>query len=325
MSSDKQGDQAFRKSDLYGRWPELTHGGVLSFLRRKYTDDLTGVDVAVSGVPYDCATSYRPGARLGPRAIRAASVQLAELLAFPFGFDPFDTLAVADCGDCFVDPHLPDTIIETIRLHMTRILDAGAIPLSFGGDHFITYPILRAVAEKHGPVALLQFDAHSDTWADETNGLNHGNMFLRAGNEGLLKVDRSIQIGIRTQNDCDHGFGILTAPWVHRKGIDATLAAIYDRIGETKVYLSFDIDCLDPAFAPGTGTPVVGGLSSAQALEIVRGLGALNFVGADVVEVAPAYDVSEITAIAAATVAHDFLCLLAEQKGAVRNEVGRHP
>ena len=232
MSSEKQGDQAFRKSDLYGRWPELTHGGVLSFMRRKYTDDLSGVDVAVSGIPYDCATSYRAGARLGPRAIRNASVQLAELLAFPFGFEPFDTLAVIDYGDCFVDPHLPDTIIDTIHAHIARIIKAGALPLSFGGDHFITYPILRAIAEKHGPVALLQFDAHCDTWLDETNGLNHGNMFLRAKNEGLLDVERSIQLGIRTQNDTDHGFEILTAPWVHRKGIEATLEAIHDRIGD---------------------------------------------------------------------------------------------
>ncbi len=323
MSDEGQGDQAFRKDSLLGRWPELTHGGALSFLRRKYTDDLTGVDVAVSGIPYDCATTYRPGARLGPRAVREASVQLAELLAFPFGFDPFDSIAVADIGDCFVDPHYPDEIINTIETHITRILDAGVSPLSLGGDHFVTYPILRAVAKHHGPVALLHFDAHPDTWPDDGKRLDHGSMFLRAKNEGLIDVERSVQVGIRTHEITDHGFDILTAPWIHRHGVDATIEAVLERVSDAKVYMTFDIDCLDPAFAPGTGTPVSGGLSSAQALEIVRALGALNFVGMDLVEVAPAYDVSEITAIAAATVAHDYLCLLAEKKGAKRNNVGR--
>lgn len=325
MSDDtqNQGDQAFRKNSLYGRWPELTHGGALSFLRRKYTDDLNGVDVAVSGIPYDCATTYRSGARLGPRAVRAASVQLSELLAFPFGFDPFETLAVVDTGDCFVDAHYPGQVIGNIQSHIARILNADVMPLTFGGDHFVTYPILRAIAKKHGPVALLHFDAHCDTWEDDGERFDHGSMFLRAKNEGLLDVDRSIQVGIRTHNNSDHGFEILTAPWIHRNGVDATIAEIKKRVGEGKVYMTFDIDCLDPAYAPGTGTPVPGGLTSAQALEIVRSIGALNFVGADVVEVAPAYDVSEITAISAATIAHDFLCLLAEKKGAKRIPVGR--
>lgn len=323
MSDEDLGDQAFRKESLLGSWPELTYGGALSFLRRKYTDDLTGLDVAVSGIPYDCATTYRSGARLGPRAVRQASVQLAELMAFPFGFNPFDTIAVADIGDCFVDPHFPDEIINTIETHITRILDAGVSPLSFGGDHFVTYPILRAIAKHHGPVALLHFDAHPDTWPDDGKRMDHGSMFKRAKDEGLIHVDQSIQVGIRTHETSDHGFEILTAPWVHRHGVDATIEAILERVGESKVYMTFDIDCLDPAFAPGTGTPVAGGLSSAQALEIVRGIGALNFVGMDLVEVAPAYDISEITAIAGATIAHDYLCLLAEKKGAKRNNVGR--
>jgi len=323
MSDHNRGDQAFRKDDPYGRWPEMTYGGALSFLRRKYTDDLTGIDVAVSGIPYDCATTYRSGARLGPRAIREASVQLAELTAFPFGFDPFEHLAVADIGDCYVDAHYPDQVVSTIQSHIARILNADVLPLSFGGDHFITYPILRAIAAKHGPVALLHFDAHPDTWEDDGKRFDHGSMFLRAKNEGLIDVSRSVQVGIRTANDSDHGFDILTAPWVHRNGVDATIAAILERVGDSKVYLTFDIDCLDPAYAPGTGTPVPGGLTSAQALEIVRAIGALDMVGMDVVEVAPAYDVSEVTAIAAATIAHDLLCLLAEKKGAKRNTVGR--
>lgn len=322
-NTDSIGDQAFAKDDPMGRWPEMTYGGALSFLRRKYTRDLDGIDVAVSGIPYDSAVTYRPGSRLGPRAIRAASTQLSELLAFPFGFDPFETLAVVDTGDCFIDPHHPDTVTDTITAHIANILKAGASPLSFGGDHYVTYPILRAIAEHHGPVALLHFDAHCDTWPDDGDRLDHGTMFLRAKNEGLIDVDRSVQVGLRTHNESDHGFEILTAPWVHRNGVEATINAIKDRVGDKKVYMTFDIDCLDPAYAPGTGTPVVGGLTSAQALEIVRNLGALDFVGMDVVEVAPAYDVSEITAIAAATIAHDYLCLLAEKKGATRNPVGR--
>lgn len=323
QNNDPVGDQAFRKTDLYGRWPEMTYGGALSFLRRKYSRDLTGADVAVSGIPFDNAVTYRSGARLGPRAVRAASVQLAELKAFPFGFDPFDTLAVVDYGDCFMDPHHPETVVETIEEHITTILNQDVFPLTFGGDHFITYPVLRAIAKKHGPVSLLHFDAHCDTWDDDGKRFDHGSMFLRAKNENLIDVTKSTQVGIRTYNDSDHGFDILTAPWVHRNGTQATIDAIKDRIGDNKVYLTFDIDCLDPAFAPGTGTPVPGGLTSTQALDIVRSLSELNLVGADVVEVNPAYDVGEITALSAATIAHDILCLLAKKRGAVSIPFGR--
>jgi agmatinase len=319
MAQGEEGDQAFRKPDSKGRWAEMTYGGALSFLRRRYSRDLAGVDVAVSGIPYDGAVTYRPGARLGPRALRAASVQLAELKAFPFGFDPFDTLSVIDYGDCFLDPHHPDSIVGSIEAHIATILEAGTVPVSLGGDHFVTYPILRAVAGKHGTVSLLHFDAHCDTWDDDGTRLDHGSMFLRAAREGLVDPSRSSQVGIRTQNDSEHGYELLTAPWIHRNGTDAAIAAIRERIGANKVYLTFDIDCLDPAFAPGTGTPVVGGLSSAQALAILHGLEGLDIVGADVVEVAPAYDVSEITAIAGATIAHDIICLLAWNKGARRN------
>jgi agmatinase len=147
-------------------------------------------------------------------------------------------------------------------------------------------------------------------------------MFLRAKQQGLINVAHSTQVGLRTYNDSDHGFQILTAPWVHRNGVEKTLDMIKHRVGNHKVYLTFDIDCLDPAFAPGTGTPVPGGLTPAQAFDIIRHLGELNIVGADVVEVAPAYDHAEVTALNAATIAHDILCLLAEKKGAVRQPVG---
>jgi len=317
------GDQAFRKKDPKGRWHEMTYGGALSFLRRPYSRDLDGVDVAVSGVPFDNAVTFRPGCRLGPQAIRAASVQLAELLAFPFGFDPFETLSVVDYGDVQLDPHHPETVAPAIQAHAERILATGTKMLSFGGDHSIAYPLIRAHAARHGPVALVQFDAHCDTWADDGVAMDHGTMFARAVAEGVVDVARSVQVGLRTFNTSDHGFEILTAPWVHRHGIGAVLDVVRARVGDAPVYLSFDVDGLDPAFAPGTGTPVPGGLATWQALEFIRGLGGLNLVGMDVVEVSPPFDHAEITALAAATVAHDWLCLLAEAKGAKRQVVGR--
>lgn len=317
------GDQAFRRSELLGRDLEMTYGGALSFLRRRYTRDLAEADLAVTGICFDMATSGRPGARLGPRAVRAASVGLAELEAYPFGFDPFDHVAVADYGDCFIDYGHPMEATERIEAHAAEILATDTTMLSIGGDHFVTYPLLRAHAERFGPLALVHFDAHSDTWDDDGSRLDHGSMFLRALREGIIDPSRSVQIGIRTHNSSDHGFTILGAPWVHREGIPAVLEVIAEVVGDSAAYLTFDIDCLDPAFAPGTGTPVSGGLSTAQALEAVRGLTELDLVGMDVVEVAPAYDVSEITALAAATIAHDLICVSAVRRGAEIQPYGR--
>ncbi len=313
-SAPPEGDFAFRGEPGQGRWPEMVYGGALSFLRRRYSRDLDGVDVAVSGIPFDSATSNRPGARLGPRAIRAASTMMAELNAFPWGFDPFAHLEVVDYGDCQFDFGYQHRAVEVIEEHARQILATDTAMATFGGDHFVTYPLLRAHAAVHGPMALVHFDAHSDTWPDDGDRLDHGSMFLRAAREGLIDPARSVQIGIRSANELDHGFTILDAPWVHDNGAAAVVAEIGQVVGEGPVYLTFDIDCLDPAFAPGTGTPVVGGLSTAQALNILRGLGDLSLVGFDVTEVAPAYDHAEITALAAATVAHDLLCLLADRQ-----------
>ena len=317
MAEKPKSATEFAWEDLKGGAWEPTFGGVLSFLRRPYSRDLTGVDVAVTGVPFDNATTDRPGTRFGPRAIRAASMGLAELKSFPWGFDPFTRLRMVDYGDCVVNHHLPDTVVPSIEAHARTVLEAGTTLVTLGGDHFITYPLLRAHAAKHGPVALLQFDSHCDTWPDNTPGatsFNHGSMFLRAGAEGLIDLKHSMQVGLRTHNDSAHGFEILTAPWLHRNGVDAAVSAIKKRVGSAPVYLSFDIDFLDPAFAPGTGTPVVGGPATWQALEILRGLAGLNFVGMDVVEVSPPYDHAEITALAAATLVHDFVCVLAQKK-----------
>ena len=316
MSEMIYGDGAIRRPGLYGSSIENTYAGVLSFMRRTYSRELNGVDVVVSGVPLDLSTTFRSGARLGPQAIRAASVQLAELKPYPWGFDPFDDLAVIDYGDCWFDAHNPLSIKPTIVEHARTILASGAKMLTLGGDHFITYPLLIAHAEKYGkPLALLHFDAHCDTWPDDApDSLNHGPMFYKAIKDGLIDPAKSVQVGIRTWNDDFMGVKVLDAPWVHDHGPEAVLAEITRVIGDHPVYVTFDIDCLDPSAAPGTGTPVPGGLSSAQALKIVRNLGGLNIVGMDVVEVAPSYDQSEITAIAAAHIACDMLCLLRNQK-----------
>jgi len=283
-------------------------------MRRRYTRDLAGADVVVSGIPLDLATTFRPGARLGPAAVRAASVQLNEKL-HPWGFGPCDRLAVIDHGDCALDVHRPATIPGAIAEHARGILASGATMLTLGGDHYITYPLLKAHAEKHGaPLSIIHFDAHCDTWADEEPlSLNHGSMFYKAIKDGLIDPQRSVQIGIRTWNEDFMGVQVLGADWVHEHGVAATVQKVRSIVGDHPTYLTFDIDCLDPAYAPGTGTPVAGGLSSAQALAILRKLVGIQWVGMDVVEVAPAYDHSDITALAAAQIAAEMLCLLAEQ------------
>jgi agmatinase len=311
----RRGDLSFLRSDLRGVEPENTYAGVLSFMRRRYTRELTGADVVVTGIPLDIATTFRPGARLGPAAVRAASVQLNERL-FPWGFNPCERLSVIDYGDCWLDHHRPATVAPTITEHARTIVNSGATMLSLGGDHFITYPLLKAHVERHGqPLALVHFDAHCDTWPDDApDSLNHGSMFYKAVRDGLVDVKRSVQIGIRTWNDDFMGIEVLGADWVHGQGTKAVAERVRSIVGDHPAYLTFDIDCLDPAFAPGTGTPVPGGLSSAQALDILRGFVPLNIVGMDVVEVAPAYDHSEITALAAAHIAAEMLCVLSEHR-----------
>ena len=304
-------DDAITAKTLTGLRSEPNYSGVLSFARRKYSKDPKGADVAITGVPFDVATTNRPGARLGPRAIRAASTEVAWQRNWPWEFDPFEILKTADCGDCYFDHGRPETIPAAIEAHARGILDSGAAMLALGGDHFITLPILRAHAAKHGKLSLLHFDAHTDTWEDEEGRVDHGTMFFHAVKEGLVDPRRSAQVGIRTTNDATLGFHIFDADWVQVHGAAALAGALRDILGEHKTYLTFDIDCVDPAFAPGTGTPVCGGLSSAQALQTVRALRGVNLVGMDVVEVSPPFDHAEVTALLAATLAYDFLCLYA--------------
>lgn len=314
MTVKKTGDLAITRDTLYGTISEPTYAGAVSFMRRKYTRDLAGVDIAVTGVPLDTATTNRPGARFGPRAIRAASSIMA--WARPYGTkdDPFDKLAVIDYGDCFFDFGRPESVPGAIEEHAAEIINAGPALLTLGGDHFIAYPLLKAHAKKHGaPLALLHFDAHSDTWPDEEGRVDHGTMFWHAAKEGLVDPKHSVQIGLRTTNDDTLGFNVLDAPWVHKNGIDAVIAETRKHLGDRPVYLSFDIDCLDPSYAPGTGTPVCGGLTSHQALSIIRGLAGINLIGMDIVEVAPVYDVGEITALAGASLAFEMINLYANR------------
>jgi agmatinase len=318
-----EGDSAFRAEGVREHLVEMTYGGALSFLRRRYTRELAGVDVAVMGFPYDASVTYRPGCRLGPRAIRAASVQLAELKAFPWGFSLLQSLAIVDRGDCMIDPHHPSTVAAAIEAAAAEVIASGAKLLALGGDHFVAWPLLKAHAAKYGSLAVVQVDAHGDLWPDDPGRIDHGTMMGRAIREGLVDPARSSQVGIRTYHHEDMGLQILTAPWVHRNGIAAAIEAVVARAGDGPVYLSFDIDGLDPAYAPGTGTPVPGGLASWQALEFVRGLAPLDLVGMDLVEVSPPFDHAEITALAAAHLAHDWLCVLAAKAGAEPSPVGR--
>ncbi len=308
----RDGDHAITRQSLYGTTPEPTYAGVLSFMRRKYSKDFEGVDVAVTGVPLDTATTNRPGTRFGPRAIREASTIMAWERPYGMEFDPFDKLAVVDCGDCYFDFGRPDSVPDAIEAYASSIINDGPGLLSLGGDHFITYPLLKAHAKKHGkPLSLLHFDAHSDTWQDENDRIDHGTMFYWATKYGLVDPSTSVQIGLRTRNPETMGFNIIDAPRVHDESIDAVVAETLQHLGDNPVYLTFDIDCLDPSYAPGTGTPVCGGLTTHQAMSILRGLKGINIVGMDIVEVAPTYDIGEITALAASHLAMEMLYLYA--------------
>ena len=307
--SDNDVDGAFTRSDPRGLSFENAFGGALSFMRRNYTKDLTGVDLAFTGVPFDQAVTNRPGTRFGPRAIREAST--LQPCDPPYGWDinPLEENNLIDYGDLAFDYAKVSEFPAALQSHIATILASGAGSLVFGGDHFITYPILKAYAEKFGPISLLQFDAHTDTWADDDEErIDHGTMFYKAVKAGIIDVEHSVQVGIRTMNPDTLGVPIIDAPEVHEDP-KAAVAKIKEIIGDRPTYLTFDIDCLDPAFAPGTGTPVSGGLSSAQALMMLRALKGINMVGGDVVEVSPPFDVGNCTGIAGAHVAMELCCL----------------
>ena len=304
-------DGAFSRAGFKGLSFENAFAGAPSFLRRRYSKDLAGVDLAITGIPFDQAVTHRPGARFGPRAIREAST----LQPFdpPYGWDgfsPLEDFAIADYGDMAFDYAHTADVPARIEAHVAGILAAGAGCIALGGDHSVTLPILRAHAAKYGPLALIQFDAHTDTWPDDDPlRIDHGTFCCKAVREGLIDVGASAHVGIRTVVADNLGIAIHDARAVHQRGPEAVAADLRARVGARPVYLSFDIDALDPAFAPGTGTPVWGGLSSAQAAALLRGLAGINLVGGDVVEVSPPYDHAAITAVAGAHVAMELICL----------------
>ncbi len=306
-------DNAFLGAPRVGSH-EATYGGALSFMRRPYSRDLAGVDAVVWGIPFDAAVSNRPGARFGPQAIRRASAIFDGDPQYPFGFDPYAEMTVIDYGDCAYDYGRPQEAPRWIEEQAAAILAAGPALFTLGGDHSITYALLRAHVARHGPLALVQFDAHQDTWFDDGERVDHGSFVLRAVREGLIDPARSIQLGVRTHAPEDCGIAIVYGHEIDNGGAAAVAARVLERVGDAPAYLTFDIDCLDPAFAPGTGTPVAGGWSSREALAILRALAPLRFVGGDVVEVAPPYDHADITAIAGATVAMTFLAMLAAKR-----------
>ncbi|MFT4715780.1 MAG: agmatinase [Paracoccaceae bacterium] len=310
-------DSAFTRTDLKGLSFESTYGGALSFLRRKYSKDLDGVDLAITGIPFDSAVTNRPGTRLGPRAIREASALQA--IDPPYGWDvnPMTEFAMVDYGDLAFDYARVADVPTAIENHIAGILKAGAAVLTLGGDHSISLPLIKAHAAVHGPLSLIQFDAHSDTWPDDdVTRIDHGTVFYKVIKQGLVVPERSVQVGIRTVNEDTLGVTTIDAPEVHSHSAAVIADKIKSVVGDNPVYLSFDIDVLDPAFAPGTGTPVSGGLSSAQAMAIMRALAGINVVGMDVVEVSPPFDTTGATAIAGAHMAMELLCLWAYNKKA---------
>jgi agmatinase len=294
--------------------------GIRTFMRAPHTRDLAGVDAAVYGIPLDTATSYRTGPRFGPEAIRSASALLRPYNPV-LGVNLVETLSIVDYGDLPVSPGDTQRTYGQVEKGLAPLVDAGVFPLALGGDHSITLAELRVIARKHGPLALVQLDAHGDTW-DEYFGQRyfHGTTFKRAVEEGLIDPAASIQAGLRgslygaedIESARELGFAVFPCDQLRTLGPGGYASMVASRIGARPVFLSFDVDVLDPAFAPGTGTPEVGGLSTAEALAFLRALRGLDLVGADVVEVSPPYDgPGQQTALAAANIAYELLSLRA--------------
>jgi agmatinase len=294
-----------------------------TFMRLPHRTDLQGVDVAIMGVPFDSGTSYRSGARLGPREIRSQSSLIRPYSYFQ-KISPFERLTIVDAGDVNAPPVGIEPAYAAIEAAVGGILTAGALPMMVGGDHSISLPILRAVARRHGPVALVQFDAHIDTWDDYFGGKYfHGSPFRRAIEEGLILPAQYVQVGIRGPMYGDeedfafqraHGVTTIDIGQVKDAGVAAVIARVRELVGGRAVYVTFDIDSVDPAFAPGTGTPEVGGLTSYEAQTLVRGLAGLPLVGCDVVEVAPQFDgPGQITALLAANLMFELLGVIARR------------
>ncbi len=299
------------------------YAGASTFCRLPELRDLPYCDVAILGIPFDSGTSYRPGARFGPQAIRQASRHLRTNFHPAYDTEPFKTLQVADAGDVACNPYNIEEAIASIELAADELYQKAPAIISLGGDHTIAVPLLRSINKITGPVALVHFDAHLDTW-DTYFGApyTHGTPFRRAAEEGLFNDDASIHVGIRGPlysrddliQDAELGFRVVHCDELQTHGVDHVVKRIRDRVGDRPLYLSIDIDVLDPAHAPGTGTPEIAGITSRELVGIMRGLQGLKLVSADVVEVAPAYDHAEITSLAAATIVFEMVNLIACQR-----------
>lgn len=297
--------------------------GIPSFMRQPATRNLEGVDVALLGIPYDGGTSHRSGTRFGPRKIREASLMLWGY-HHPQQIAPLEVLRVVDYGDIAVSPVDIAATNTAITDEVAAVLKSGARVISLGGDHSIALPLLRAHAEHHGPLAVVHFDSHCDTGSPEFTGrpYSHGTPFRYALEEGLIDKSAYLQIGIRGpssratyRSDAEAlGARVITIDEAFELGMPNVIKEIHTRIGRRRLYVSLDIDAADPAYAPGTGTPEVGGFTSYQLLQLVRGLAGLDLVGCDLVEVSPPYDHGDITAILAANLVFEFLALLARQR-----------
>jgi agmatinase/guanidinopropionase len=301
--------------------------GITTFMRLPASRDLVGIDVAMVGVPYDGGTSFRSGTRFGPRSIREMSLLLWGYNN-ALGVAPAEALKIVDYGDIEISPVDILKTMDSIVGESRNILQQGLTMIALGGDHSITLPLLRAHHAQLGPLAVVHFDSHPDTWDEEypSEPFSHGTPFRRAIEEGLIDTNAYVQVGIRgpvsDAADLEQarkiGAQIITIDRIFKDGISLIIQEIHTIVGRRNVYVSLDIDCVDPAFAPGTGTPEVGGLSSYQILQLVRGLQGLSCIGFDLVEVSPPYDHSNITAILAANLCFEFLSLLALKKGLAR-------
>ena len=296
--------------------------GVATFARLPRIDEVSKADIAVVGIPFDAGTSYRPGARFGPAHIRESSRLLR-----PYNpaqdASPFALAQVVDAGDIAVNPFNIELAVQQIEAGVDELLDDDMRLVTLGGDHTIAYPILKSLHKKHGPVTVIHFDAHLDTWDTYFGApLTHGTPFRRASEEGFIDLESCLHVGIRgplyaetdLSDDKKLGFEVLTSVDMDKLGIDGVIKRMLERVGNKPVYVSIDVDVLDPAFAPGTGTPEMGGLSSREMLALLRALDSVNLVGADIVEVSPQYDNAQITGFAAAHMAYELITLMARSQ-----------
>ncbi len=311
-----------KKGELAGSSSSPRFAGIKTFMRLPHKTDIQDCDFAVMGLPFDTGSTYRIGARFGPEAIRSISALIKPYNAY-HKIDIFDYIAGVDYGDLDVLPgYILDTY-EAVTKEMKLFTDNGVLPVVIGGDHSVTVPQLRALCAKHGPVALVHFDAHLDT-AESYFGkkYTHGTPFSRAYDEGLLIPEKTIQIGMRGTYYGEHsleestgrGFTVITADEALDMGLDNVTRAIHQLVGSSKVFVTFDVDACDPAYAPGTGTLIPGGFTSREALKLIRGLAGLNFIGFDVVEVLPDLDPSNITSCLASNIIFEYLTLIALNK-----------